>query len=99
MSAEWESSRTRTIKRSSKLKTFFYASELPILFVQLGLAFCLQCIDGLAHRLGGNMDQSSKTSLQFEDHSYRAGYSYCAECQGDRRGKIARGEQAKTGEQ
>ena len=55
-----------------------------VLFVQLGFAFCLQCVDRMAHWLGRDMDQSSEAPLQFEDHSDRAGYSYRAERKGDR---------------
>jgi len=62
------------------------------LFVQLGFAFRLQRIESLAHRLGGDMDHSSETLLQFENHSDRAGDSDCAKGQGDRRCKIAGGE-------
>ena len=46
-----------------------------ILFVILGFEFFLQCIDGLAHGLGRDMDQSSESLFQFKDHSDRAGYS------------------------
>ena len=69
------------------------------LFVSLGFDCCLQCLDGLVHWLGRNMDHSSETLLQFEDHSNCARYSYGAKCQCDRRCKIAWGEQTKTDEQ
>src|SRR5215471_4735384 len=69
------------------------------LFVSLGFDCCLQSLDGLVHWLGGDMDHSSEPLLQFEDHSDRASYSYGAQCQCDRRRKVAGGEQTKTGEQ
>ena len=69
------------------------------LFVRLGFDCRLQCLDGLVHWLGRNMDHSSETLLQFEDHSNRARYSYGAKCQCDRRCKIAGREQTKTGEE
>ena len=46
--------------------------------------FRFQRLDGLAHRLWRDMDQSSEPSLQLEDHSNGARYSQCAECQGNR---------------
>jgi hypothetical protein len=42
------------------------AFSKQVLFVCLGSAFCLQCIDGVAHGLGRDMDQSPETLLQFE---------------------------------
>src|SRR5215813_2586607 len=49
--------------------------EIRTLFVSLGFDCCLQCLDGLVHWLGRDMDHSSETLLQFEDHSNCARYS------------------------
>ncbi len=45
------------------------------------------------------MDQSPEALLQFKNHSDRTGYRNCAECQGNRRRKVAWREQTKTREQ